>query len=123
MLIVVGALGILKDRLSVVGEIDDDGGCCAVALDDLSDDLVIVVNGIHVVADDPTTLGIRRCRHPVGECLREILRAEGGLLVDISVREWGVGAHQVYDLKKVCTIRSLGEGRAIKEKWKDFTVL
>ena len=46
MLVVVGALGILEDGLPVVREVDDDGGRLAVALEDLRDDLVIVVDQI-----------------------------------------------------------------------------
>ena len=88
MLVVVGPLGILKDGLPVVGEIDDDGGRLAVALEDLCNDLVVVVDGVHIVADDTTALGIGRSRLPVGERLRKVVYGEGRLLVDVAI---GIG--------------------------------
>ena len=90
MLVVVGALGILKDGLSVVGEVDDDGGRLAVALEDLRDDLIVVVDGVHIVADDTTALGVGGGRLPIGECLRQVVYGEGRLLVDVAIRVGGM---------------------------------
>ena len=88
MLVVVGAFGILEDGLPVVGEVDDDGGRLAVALEDLCDDLVVVVDGVHIVADDATALSVGRSRLPVGERLRKLVYGEGCLLVDVAI---GIG--------------------------------
>ena len=90
MLVVVGALGILEDGLPVVREVDDDGRRLAVALEDLRDDLVVVVDGVHIVADDTTALSIGGSRLPVGECLRQVVYREGRLLVDVAIRVGGM---------------------------------
>ena len=119
MLVVVGALGILKDGLPMVREVDDDGRRLAVALEDLCDDLVIVVDGVHIVADDATALGIGGSRLPVGECLRQVVYGERRLLVDVAIGIGRMRAHQVHDLEEILPCGSL---RAVKEEREDIAI-
>ena len=119
MLVVVGALGILEDGLPVVREVDDDGGRLAVALEDLRDDLVIVVDGVHIVADDATALGVGRSWLPVGERLRQVVYGEGRLLVDVAIGIGGMRAHQVHDLEEIFPCGSL---RTVKEQREDIAI-
>ena len=119
MLVVVGAFGILEDGLPVVGEVDDDGGRLAVALEDLRDDLIVVVDGVHIVADDATPLSIGGGRLPVGEGLRKLVYGEGRLLVDVAIGVGRMRAHQVHDLKEILPCGSL---RTVKEEREDIAI-
>ena len=119
MLVVVGALGILEDGLPVVREVDDDGGRLAVALEDLRDDLIVVVDGVHIVTDDATALGVGRSRLPVGERLRQVVYGEERLLVDVAIGVGRMRAHQMHDLEEVLPCGSL---RAVKEEREDIAI-
>ena len=94
-------------------------GRLAVALEDLRDYLIVVVDGVHIVTDDTTALGVGGSRLPVGERLRQVVYGEGRLLVDVAIGVGRMRAHQVHDLKEILPCGSL---RAVKEEREDIAI-